>query len=26
VRPMFNDWEDHWWPQPMAETVQQRMW
>jgi alkanesulfonate monooxygenase SsuD/methylene tetrahydromethanopterin reductase-like flavin-dependent oxidoreductase (luciferase family) len=24
VRPLFNDWEDHWWPHPMAQTAQQK--
>jgi len=24
VRPLFNDWEDRWWPHPMAQTAQQK--
>ena len=24
IRPLFNDWEDHWWPHPMAQTAQQK--
>ena len=22
IKPLYNDWEDHWWPQPMAQTAQ----
>jgi hypothetical protein len=22
VRPLYNEWEDRWWPQPLAQTAQ----